>query len=114
MPGEHSGLQALLSEFCKRFIVYIHCVCRRLHLAVVAILENINEVSQYFSTVSVLYNFFKKVSIRDLYDGNQLQRLLTRRWSGHREDTLRLKDNYGNILQCLQLVSSTTSNAKPK
>ena len=54
------------------------------------------------------------MSIRDLYDGNQLQRLLTTRWSGHREATLRLKDYYGNILQCLQLAASTTSNAKPK
>ena len=110
MPGEHGGLQA----FCKRFIVYIHCFCHKLHLAVVAILENIDEVSQNFSTVSALYNFFKKVSIRDLYDGNQLQRLLPTRWSGHREATFRLKDNYGNILQCLLLAASTTSNTKPK
>ena len=49
MSGEHGGLQALLSGFRKRFIVYIHCFCDRLHLAVVATMENI-EVSVFFDS----------------------------------------------------------------
>ena len=96
MSGEHGGLQALLSHIlhmihcfchilhihcfchilhihCFCHILHIHCFCHILHLAVVAILENIDEVSQYFSTVSALYNI---ISIRDEYDGNQLQRSL--------------------------------------
>ena len=118
MSGEDGGLQALLSDFCKRFIVYIHCFCHRLHLAVESILENIEDVSQYFSTVTTLYAFFKKASIRTLYDGTRLKRLLTTRWSGHRDATERLKENYSNILQCLQTAagvispSSTTSARK--
>ena len=58
MSGEHGGLQALINEFCVRFIVYIHCFCHRLHSALAVILETIEEVKKYFSTVTALYTFF--------------------------------------------------------
>ena len=102
MSGECGGFQALLNIHCDRFIVYIHCFRHRLHLAIECIFETIEEVSKYFITVSSLYTFFKKTHIRALYDGNTLKRLLTTRWSGHREAISRLKENYHSVLDALQ------------
>ena len=33
--------------------------------------------------------------------------MITTRWSGHREATLRIKENYHNILDCLRLATSS-------
>ena len=30
MSGEHAGMQKLLSDFCERIILYIHCFCHRI------------------------------------------------------------------------------------
>ena len=66
MYGERAGLQKLISDFCKRSIVYIHCFCHRLHLVFVVVLEDIQQVKKYFPTA--IYNFFQKRDIRQLYN----------------------------------------------
>ena len=47
-----------------------------------------------------------------LYDGSTLKRLLTTRWSGHREATSRLKENYKNVVDCLKIARAPTSSMK--
>ena len=52
-----SGLQTLISNFCNRCIIYIYCFCHRLALDLKVVLEDVEQVEQYFSTVSALYKF---------------------------------------------------------
>ena len=107
MSGEQGGFQALLNIHCGRFVVYVHCFCHRLHLSVECIFDNIQVVSNYFTSISSLYTFFKKIHIRALYHGETLKRLLTTRWSGHREAVARLKGNYKEVIEALNTARLT-------
>ena len=57
MCGERGGLQTLIPNFCNRCIIYIYCFCHRLALDLKVVLEDVEQVEQYFSTVSALYKF---------------------------------------------------------
>ena len=100
--GWKGGLQALLTEKCGRFVLFIHCVNHRLFLVIKKILVKKNdneddtdsvigtvetvrsEVQEFFVVVGDLYTFFKLHEVKELYSGKlTLKRLITTRWSGH-------------------------------
>ena len=50
MSGEHDSLQTLISNFCNRCIIYIHCFCHRLALALKVILEDVEQVRVFLNS----------------------------------------------------------------
>lgn len=105
MSGDKGGLQALVNDYCNRTIPYIHCFCHRLHLVVVDVMKNIDEISEYFSTVTGLYTFFKLSAVKEKYGGGSLKRLLDTRWSGHHEACKAVNENLKDVLETLSLAS---------
>ena len=101
MSGAHQGLQALLSKFCNRYILYVHCFHHKISLVVVRAMENIKEIRDYFEIVSCLYTFFKKSAALAAYEGSALKRLVETRWSGHVESTYHVHSNFGHLIQAL-------------
>lgn len=58
MCGEHAGVQKLIEEHYERMIPYVHCYNHRLHLMVVAVVQNVN-LANYFSVNQDYYIFFQ-------------------------------------------------------
>ena len=48
VSGDYNGLQRLISDFCGRLILYIHCFLHKINFVVVHIMENISEIKEYF------------------------------------------------------------------
>lgn len=111
MSGAYEGLQALISTFCDRYILYVHCFLHKISLVVVQVMENIEEICDYFGIVSSLYNFFKKSAVLEVYEGSALKRLIETRWSGHFESTNHVNKNFGDLIQALKIVSKSRSRS---
>ena len=109
MSGAHQGLQALLSNFCNRYILYVHCFLHKISLVVVRAMENIEEIRDYFEIVSCLYTFLKKSAAMAAYEGSTLKRLIETRWSGHFESTNHVHSNFGHLIQALKMLSKSRS-----
>ena len=105
MSGNYNGLQRLVSDFCDRYILYVHCFLHKIHLVVTFVMENIDEIKGYYGIISALYNFFKKSAVLESYDGTALKRLIETRWSGHYESTCHVNKNYGDLIQALLVAS---------
>lgn len=108
MSGNRSGVQARLSEYAKRTILYVHCFNHILHLVIVSVLKKVKDVKDYFDVVENLYLFFKKSAVRNNYEGSRLKRLIETRWSGHYEAILAIHDNYDEIIAALKEASVNT------
>ena len=106
MSGAYNGLQRLISDFCGRFVLYVHCFLHKINLVVVHVMENISEIKEYFEIISSLYKFFKKSAVLEAYDGTALKRLIITRWSGHHDSTNHVNNNYGDLIKALRLASN--------
>ena len=73
------------------------------------VIGSIDEIKDYFSTISSMYNFFKKSAVLEFYDGSALKRLIETRWSGHYDSVNQVYKNYGDLIQALQMVSKSKS-----
>ena len=100
MSGAHGGMQKLLSDHCKRVIIYIHWFCHRLNLVVKDIISAVPFVADHFSITSEMYDFFKLAEVRALYNGSQLKRLIVTRWSGHLESIEAVDSELIHLLDC--------------
>ncbi|CAB3993665.1 zinc finger MYM-type 1 [Paramuricea clavata] len=105
MSGNYKGLQRLVSDFCDRYILYVHCFLHKIHLVVTYVMENLDEIKEFYGTITALYNFFKKSAALESYDGTALQRLIETRWSGHYDSTSHVNKNYGDLIQALIVAS---------
>ena len=47
MSGDYNGLQKLISDFCHRYILYVHCFLHKIHLVATFVMENLDEVMNY-------------------------------------------------------------------
>ena len=56
MSGEYNGLQALISEFCNRFILYEHSFLHKICLVVMQVMESIDEIQEYISSFQACTN----------------------------------------------------------
>ena len=106
ISGEYNGLQALISEFCNRFILYVHFL-HKICLVVVQVMESIDEIKEYTSIVSCLYKFFKKSAVLEFYEGSALKHLIETRWSGHYASVNHVHTNYGDLIKALKIVSKS-------
>ena len=59
-------------------------------------------VSDHFSLLSVLYDFFKLSEIHKLYSDEALKRLIETRWSGHYQSIEAVFKEILQIIQCLE------------
>ena len=105
MSGNYNGLQKLVSDFCGRYILYVHCFLHKIHHVVTYVVENLDEIKEYYGTITALYNFFKKSAVLESYDGTALKRLIETRWSGHYDSTSHVNKNYGDLIQALIVAS---------
>lgn len=109
MSGKHGGVQKLLQDRLGRKIPYIHCKNHKLHLVVVDLVSGTAELSQFFSELDVLYNFFAKFKVDKIYEGTKLKRVITTRWSGHYDATMAVVENYKEIVCALQEVTDNSA-----
>jgi hypothetical protein len=93
-------------------VLYLHCFNHRLHLVIIDTIEGIPEVADMFETCRCLYEFFKLVDVRNVYEGQTLKGLLTQRWSGHLQCLQAIVKSNADILECLEYLSSSKCKAK--
>lgn len=107
MSGGLGGLQKLISDFCGRRVLYVHCFLHKIHLVMSFVMKNLAEIEEYFSIVTTLYNFFKKAAVSEAYGGSALKRLIETRWSGHFDSTKNIYKNYSEIVNALLIASKS-------
>ena len=108
MSGKNAGLQALLRDYVRRLVIYIHCYCHKLAL-VKDSLTSIPFINEHYCIVSSLYNHFKLANISNFYDGNSLKRLIETRWSGHLSSIKAIDIEIVNVINCLHATSTERS-----
>ena len=66
------------------------------------LLKTVPGVSDHFSFLSVLYDFFKLSGKHKLYSGEALKRLIETRWYGHYQSIAAVFKEILQIIQCLE------------
>lgn len=51
MSGDYGGLQRPISDFCGRYILYVHCFVHNINLIVTSVVQNIEEINEYFTVL---------------------------------------------------------------
>lgn len=104
MSGDEGGIQRIIQETLGRVVPYVHCFNHRLHLCVIAALEKVEIVKQFFDNIKLLYDFLRRPKMQPLYEGTALISLIATRWSGHNRSTIAVHDNYNEIVAALSKV----------
>ncbi|CAM8920500.1 unnamed protein product [Rhodiola kirilowii] len=65
MRGQFNGLQALLLRVCP-YAYYVHCFAHRLQLSLNAAAKDVDDVWQFFSTLTMIVNFVDSSAKRHL------------------------------------------------
>lgn len=106
MSGKHGGMQKFVQQKLGRTIPYIHCFNHRLHLVVIAAIGNIQAPALFLGQIRMLYNFFSRLKVKQVYDETNISRLIETRWCGHKRaiDTFFL--NYNEISAVLESIKS--------
>lgn len=112
MSGHVGGVQTFLQQKLNRCIPYIHCFSHRLHLVVIQAIKQIPLIGIFFDQITMLYNFFKKYKVRELYVGKSLQKLITTRWEGHLKATAAVDANFPEIVKCLRDIIENTDQRR--
>ena len=121
MSGWANGVQAKIREHAPHAI-YIHCHAHRLNLVLVKTISDMNELSEFFSTVQGLYNFIANSNTRhELFLKAQrdfgyktlleLERTATTRWLYWYRSINKIKLRYQAILAVLEAISLDKSDA---
>jgi len=110
MAGKNGGLQKKIKERLGKQIPYVDCFSHKLHLVVVHAIGDDKEVEKFFSTCNMLYNFFRRPTMHAAYEGQQLQRLLEQRWTGHLATTMTIIKNRQSLIDLLQSCEDLTSD----
>lgn len=71
MKGDYNGIQTIVQQKLNRIIPYVHCFNHRLHLVVIAAIEKINAPSLFFGEIKMLYNFFRRWKVKQIYEGSE-------------------------------------------
>lgn len=69
ISGKNGGVQKLLQDHFGRTIPYVHCFNHRLHLVVVALVNDTRSCTQFFDQVKLVHNFFSRFKVRRIYEG---------------------------------------------
>ncbi|KAJ6648887.1 Zinc finger MYM-type protein 1 [Pseudolycoriella hygida] len=109
MRGDHGGIQRIIQDKLAKVIPYVHCFNHRLHLVIIAVIENIEMVRIFFDNIKLIYSFFHRAKIQSLYKGSTILHLVVTRWAGHVRATNVVYENYDEIIETLPQVKSHTS-----
>ncbi|KAJ6644402.1 Zinc finger MYM-type protein 1 [Pseudolycoriella hygida] len=109
MRGDHGGIQRIIQDKLGKVIPYVHCFNHRLHLVIIAVIENIEMVRIFFDNIKLIYSFFHRAKIQSLYKGPTILNLVVTRWAGHVRATNVVYENYDEIIETLPQVKSHTS-----
>ncbi len=52
MSGDYGGLQRLISDYCDRYILYVHCFLHNIHLIVTSVVRNLEEIKEHFAVLT--------------------------------------------------------------
>ncbi|KAJ6639881.1 Zinc finger protein, partial [Pseudolycoriella hygida] len=107
--GDHGGIQRIIQDKLGKVILYVHCFNHRLHLVIIAVIENIEMVRIFFDNIKLIYSFFHRAKIQSLYKGSTILNLVVTRWAGHVGATNVVYENYDEIIETLPQVKSHTS-----
>lgn len=114
MSGHDGGLQKLIEKHYNRSIPYVHCFNHKLHLVVEAVASNVNTCRLFFGEVQLLYNFFERFKVKQIYAGKSVPRLLEQRWSGHLYAVQVIQKNYFEIVSTLtKIIGEKSKDFEP-
>lgn len=105
MSGAKGGVQRRIQEILGKEIPYVHCMNHRLHLVVVDLLKLIPALRLYFEQVEMIYLFFSKFKVNEMYEGRSLKKVIDTRWSGHYDSVTAIVANYTEVIDCIQAIS---------
>ena len=63
MSGRHAGVQALLRQRYVPNAIYVHCYAHKLNLVICDVTKTVPYLSEFFSIISKIYNFFHASSV---------------------------------------------------
>lgn len=118
MSGRNGGLQAKIREIYPEAI-YIHCMARRLNLAVVDSCNDIQGVKEFFNILESLFVHFSQPSNHKTFIKTQkalgtktleLSRISDTRWSCRSNNCQAVKNNYSSIIVALKYEIEENSN----
>lgn len=106
MSGDYGGIQTIIQQKLNRIIPYVHCFNHRLHLVVISAIEKINASSLFFGEIKMLYNFFSRWKVKQIYEGTAISKVIETRWSGHKRAIDAVYNNYKEIINTLNDIKS--------
>lgn len=109
MSGENGGVRYFVNLKIGREIPYVHCFNHRLHLVIVSIVSEIPSVYTFFDQINVIYKFFQRYKVKDIYCGSALKRLIDTRWAGHLKATKSVFTNLKYIAKSLSEIKENQS-----
>lgn len=108
MSGNKGGVQTIIQRELKRPIPYVHCFNHRLHLVLIHSIDRVQMAKSFCGELQMLYNFFSRFKIKQLYEGTAISRLIDTRWTGHLKATQSVLKNYNEIVATLQQVGANS------
>lgn len=106
MSGDYGGIQTIIQQKLNRTIPYVHCFNHRLHLVVISAIEKIDAPSLFFGEIKMLYNFFSRWKVEQIYEGTAVSKVIETRWSGHKRAIDAVYNNYKAIITTLNDIES--------
>lgn len=67
-------------------------------------------MKQFFEQLQLLYTFFRKPKVKNLYQGKSIKRLLDTRWTGYLQATKAVFENFSEIVSTLDEAKSAKTN----
>ena len=100
-------MQAIVQQRLQRKVPYVHCFNHQLHLVVSHAISCIPAAANFFDVCEQLYNFFRRPSIKSMYDGESLKRVLAQRWEGHLAAAVTLDKSMDDVTAVLDACQLT-------
>ena len=110
MAGVHGGVQRLISDAVGREVPFIHCFNHQLHLAVLDTVSANELGRKYYDIVEQLYKLFRRLAVKNVYEGETLKRVLPQRWTGHLAAVEVFDKNFTEICTALFELATKTLN----
>ncbi|XP_054286096.1 zinc finger MYM-type protein 1-like [Macrosteles quadrilineatus] len=118
MSGAYSGVQARIQSV-EELAIYVHCAAHNLNLVINDTVNNIKEISAYFTTLQALYVYFgHSINRWDLLSSltNEseitLKKLNPTRWASRHESILAIKMRYPDVIKTLVRISLESKKAE--
>lgn len=109
MNGYKSGVATRLQNVLKKIIPYIHCFNHRLHLVIIYVVKQIQAVREFFDQLQLIYTMLRKPKIKKINEGKSMKRLIETRWTGHKNATRAMLQNYNGFVDTFKLAVRNTS-----